>query len=130
MFTRYPAYYEVNAFFHWSGGYFQPQLFPQTRGFVSPSLRANFAAVPTAINVNDISQSRNYPNYFQINPVDAFRSQMPTTCVPVSKPKRVKCESPETVANPGRWSKEEHRRFLEGFLSAYRRCCPPWQRLA
>eukprot|EP00826_Nyctotherus_ovalis_P043469 TRINITY_DN4582_c0_g6_i1.p1 TRINITY_DN4582_c0_g6~~TRINITY_DN4582_c0_g6_i1.p1 ORF type:complete len:188 (+),score=2.81 TRINITY_DN4582_c0_g6_i1:82-645(+) len=96
------------------------RYFPQIRTFVPPSLRPNVAVVPTTFNMHGISRSNQCGNYYEIpgDPAGTCRPQIPTTSTFISKPpKRAKRKSPDTVANPGRWTKEEHKLFLEGSFS-------------
>jgi len=115
MFNPYHFYYPLNAYPPWIINYLpqrQPQFFVPPRNLLLPPYRPQSIPIPEIINADERSQPNKDNNKSVIieTPVVEAKPQTINESADISKQKPVKNEG----TRPGRWSIEEHNRFLEG----------------
>lgn len=115
MFNQYPFYYRINPYSFLPSNFIpipHPQFFPAVKKFIVPTFNPNPLRPQEVIEIDDDSQHNKSDSDCQIieSPEEAAK---PST-KPPSPPKKPKDLTPINAANPGRWTAEEHERFVEG----------------
>eukprot|EP00826_Nyctotherus_ovalis_P043281 TRINITY_DN4538_c0_g2_i2.p2 TRINITY_DN4538_c0_g2~~TRINITY_DN4538_c0_g2_i2.p2 ORF type:complete len:128 (-),score=16.03 TRINITY_DN4538_c0_g2_i2:455-838(-) len=127
MFNQYPLYYSLNSSPYWFNSYVpmqQPQFLAQMNKFFPFNFKPVPAPVPKVIKIDDDCKPAKDESDCQIinEPVPFSQIQVSTKHTSSSKQgdRQIKPGSSNNKGKPGRWTDEEHKRFVDGSLECNR----------